>query len=301
MGLRYDIVDVFTDQPFLGNQLAVVHGGAELSSAQCQTLAQEFGYSESTFPQPGGPDGYSTRIFTPEGEIPFAGHPTLGTAWVLRERDELTSTQVTQTCGAGDITVRFTEDLVELSATPRDLAGPVSPAVLGELLASIGLSAQDLAGDAWVAGCGLSFLHVPVPEDALARAHPTSGAFAPTFSEIRSLPDLGPVHDLLDAVNLYALVDRSDPFELHARVFVPGAGVAEDPATGSAAAGLGMVLVARGLLEDGGQYLIRQGREMGRPSRLLGRVDVADGRAARCHVAGQVQHVASGEILVPLS
>ena len=84
--LSYDIVDVFTDRPFAGNQLAVVHGADELGTAQCLALAKEFGFSETTFPSSAVVDGaeYSTRIFTPGGEIPFAGHPTLGTAWVLR-------------------------------------------------------------------------------------------------------------------------------------------------------------------------------------------------------------------------
>jgi trans-2,3-dihydro-3-hydroxyanthranilate isomerase len=82
-------------------------------------------------------------------------------------------------------------------------------------------------------------------------------------------------------------------------VFVPGVGVPEDPATGSAAAGLGMALVASGLLPEGGRYDIVQGVEMGRPSALFGRVEASDGRATRCHVAGQVQPVASGEIAVP--
>jgi trans-2,3-dihydro-3-hydroxyanthranilate isomerase len=86
---------------------------------------------------------------------------------------------------------------------------------------------------------------------------------------------------------------------VHSRVFVPGVGVAEDAATGSAAAGLGIALVAGGLLPEGGSYAITQGVEMGRPSSLAGRVEAAGGRATLCHVAGQVQPVASGEIVVP--
>ena len=88
MRLPYDIVDVFTDHPFAGNQLAVVHGAGDLTGAQCLALAQEFGYAETTFPVPGDQGRYATRIFTPGTEIPFAGHPTLGTAWVLRSRGE---------------------------------------------------------------------------------------------------------------------------------------------------------------------------------------------------------------------
>src|SRR3954452_25553867 len=105
MRLAFDVVDVFTDQPFAGNQLAVVHGADDLSTEQCQALAREFNFSESTFPSTEVVDGreYATRIFPPGSETPFAGHPTLGTAWVLRERGLLTSDEVVQLCGAGRV------------------------------------------------------------------------------------------------------------------------------------------------------------------------------------------------------
>ena len=298
MRLGYDVVDVFTDRPFAGNQLAVVHGADELSGAQCLAIAQEFGFSETTFPATPIDAGreYATRIFTPGREIPFAGHPTLGTAWVLRERGLLTCDEVVQRCGAGPIAVRFGDDRVELSATPRDLAGPVGQDVVKDLLALVGLSLRDLAGDVWVAGCGLSFVHLPVREEAVLRAVASSG---PLVDLAERLAPLGPLEDLLDALNVFAVAGEAPRLAVHARVFVPGVGVPEDPATGSAAAGLGMALVAAGLLPDGGRYDITQGVEMGRPSRLHGRVEVADGRATRCHVAGQVQPVASGEITVP--
>jgi trans-2,3-dihydro-3-hydroxyanthranilate isomerase len=103
------------------------------------------------------------------------------------------------------------------------------------------------------------------------------------------------LEDPLEGVNLYAL----DGPAVRARVFVPGLFVPEDPATGSAAAGLGMALVARGVLPDGGRYEITQGVEMGRPSRLFGRVDAEHGVPTRCHVAGRVFPVARGTIAVP--
>lgn len=298
--LAYDIVDVFTDRPFAGNQLAVVHGADGLSTEQCQALAREFGFSESTFPSSSVVDGstYATRIFTPEQEIQFAGHPTLGTAWVLRSLGLLTGDTATQECGAGPIGVRFDGDLVQLTADPHDLAGPVPPDVVRGLLRMLGLSLSDLAGETWVAGCGLSFVHIPVSEEAVVRAVPTSGPF-PDLAE--KLAGLGHLDDLLDAVNLYAVAGAAPRLDVHARVFVPGAGVPEDPATGSAAAGLGMALVATGLLPEGGGYSITQGVEMGRPSALSGRVEATRGVATRCHVAGQVQPVASGEIAVPPS
>ena len=103
---------------------------------------------------------YATRIFTPEQEIPFAGHPTLGTAWALRSRGLLTADDATQVCGAGRIGVRFDGEQVELTAVPRDLAGPVPPDVVRALLRALGLLVSDVAGESWVAGCGLSFVHV---------------------------------------------------------------------------------------------------------------------------------------------
>jgi len=298
MRLPYDIVDVFTDRPFAGNQLAVVRGADDLTTAQCQALAQEFGFSESTFPSSSVTEGsaYATRIFTPSAEIPFAGHPTLGTAWVLRAHGLLTADVVTQHCGAGEIGVRFDGDLVELSAIPRDLAGPVPPDLVRDVLRVLGLSRSDVAGEAWVAGCGLSFVHVPVTEEAVVRAVASGASFAALGEQLAAL---GEVADLLDAVNLYAVAGAAPSLDVHSRVFVPGVGVPEDPATGSAAAGLGMALVASGVLPEGGTYAIRQGVEMGRPSSLLGRFEAADGRATACHVAGRVQPVASGEIEVP--
>jgi trans-2,3-dihydro-3-hydroxyanthranilate isomerase len=199
-------------------------------------------------------------------------------------------------CGAGRIGVRFEGDVVRLTATPRDLVGPVPDDLVADLLGLLGLGAEDRAGEAWVAGCGLSFVHVPVTDDAVVRARSGGGTFA---AHAERLNALGEVRDLIDSVNLYAVSGEAPRLDVHARVFVPGAGVPEDPATGSAAAGLGMALVATGRLPAGGSYDIRQGIEMGRPSALAGRVEASDGRATLCHVGGSVRPVASGEIEVP--
>ena len=293
MRLAYDIVDVFTDRPFAGNQLAVVHGGRDLTTAQCQQIAREFNFSETTFPVPQSDDAYGVRIFTPGSEIPFAGHPTLGTAWVLRSQGRLSGDSATQHCGAGEVGVRFIGDrTVELSARPRDSVGHDGRFV-ARLLADLGLFPSDLDGPVWVAGCGLTFAYVPVVDDALGRVHVPSRA----LSEYDDQPD---VRDPMDGVDVYSVVRSGDDLDVHARVFVPGLSVPEDPATGSAAAGLGIALVETGRLPGGGSYTIRQGLEMGRPSTLHGRVDVdADGRPVMSHVAGEVQTVARGEIEVP--
>ncbi|MGZ4489290.1 MAG: PhzF family phenazine biosynthesis protein [Nocardioidaceae bacterium] len=296
MRLHYDIVDVFTDRPFAGNQLAVVHGGDDLTAEQCLTLAREFNFSEITFPSSAVTDGteYATRIFTPGGEIPFAGHPTLGTAWVLRSQGLLTSAEATQVCGAGRIGVRFAEgDSVELSAVPRVLVGPLERPLVNAMLSDLGLTVADLAGEVWAAGCGLTFVHLPVTEEAVVRARPSSRPVSGYAERV------GGTQDPIEGLNLVAVSGEAPSLRVHARVFVPGLLVPEDPATGSAAAGLGMALVASGLLPEGGRYDISQGHEMGRPSTLHGRVTAESGTVSLCQVSGQVQHVGTGEIAVP--
>ena len=153
--LSYDVVDVFTDRAFAGNPLAVVHGADALDDAQLLAIAREFNLSETTFPaavEDGG-TGYPVRIFTPGGEIPFAGHPTLGTAWVLQQHGLLPAGTVVQHCGAGDIGVRLPDEpagQVRLRATPRELGEPLDAVAVA---ATLGLSPEDVAGEARIAGC----------------------------------------------------------------------------------------------------------------------------------------------------
>ncbi|MGH3509379.1 MAG: PhzF family phenazine biosynthesis protein, partial [Nocardioidaceae bacterium] len=198
MRLPFDIVDVFAERPFAGNQLAVVRNGGALTGDQCLTIAREFGFSETTFPAPVNGEEYSTRIFTPGGEIPFAGHPTLGTAWVLRSHGLLVGEAVTQVCAAGRIGVTFGE-MVSLSATPHDLVGPLADDLVEALLADLGLAIDDLAGEVWLAGTGLTFVHVPVAESAIASARQSACPLA-SYGERLSGGCLDPV----DGINLYA-------------------------------------------------------------------------------------------------
>jgi trans-2,3-dihydro-3-hydroxyanthranilate isomerase len=294
--LSYDVVDVFTDRPFAGNPLAVVHGAEELDDEQLLAIAREFNLSETTFPGAvdEGAGGYAVRIFTPGGEIPFAGHPTLGTAWVLQQHGRLAGGTVVQHCGAGDIEVRLSGDgPVHLRATPRDHAGPLDAAAVA---AAVGLSSEDVAGEAWVAGCGLSWVHLPVRAEALARCRVGAGSEA-------VLAGHEGLRDPVGGVNVYAVDGRDQAapgaLAVRSRVFCPDVGVTEDPATGSAAVGLGIVLAATGALPDGGDYTIRQGVEMGRPSTLYARVEAVAGRATACEVGGGVVSAAAGTLAVP--
>jgi trans-2,3-dihydro-3-hydroxyanthranilate isomerase len=298
--LSYDIVDVFTDRPFAGNPLAVVQGAQDLSTSQLQSLASEFNLSETAFPTTTtaldrAADGlsYQVRIFTPAAEIPFAGHPSIGTAWVLR-RDELIRVgSVTQHCQAGRVKLAVPADPagpIELEASPSGVSQPIASA---PVLRAVGLSDEDGQGLVRVSGCGLDFVFLRVDRSALERAVPAVSPLA----KIASLPGRDPI----GGVSVYA-VNAADqlPLRIRARVFCPDVGVLEDPATGAAALGLGPVLVADGALPNsGGSYIIDQGVEMGRPSVLRCRVEAAGAVATRCFVAGHVTPLAAGRIRVP--
>jgi len=304
--LRFEVVDVFTDQAFSGNPLAVVYGSEGLSTEQLRRIAMEFNLSETTFPydptseeRESGAD-YRVRIFTPTEEIPFAGHPTLGTAWSLRRAGRIEPGARRQLCGAGLIGVQVSDDergRVELSAAPRDHAEALRPDDAAAVASLVGLTAHDLVADGYGAGCGLSWLYLQVSREALDRSRPSGRR----VSELGL--DLPFLRDPYDGIAVYAVEETGVPSALRveARVYVPGYGIPEDPATGSAAAGLGLVLVASGVAAGEGEtsYTISQGVAMGRPSTLHGRVEASDGRATLVHVSGHVVPVTTGTIAIP--
>lgn len=278
--LAYEVVDVFTDRPFAGNPLAVVLDADDLPDEALQALAAEFALSETAFPMQAG-DGadYRLRIFTPEVELPFAGHPSVGAAWVLHRLGRLPTGDVVQSCGAGQLPVRVSAEEVVLSGGRLTCGSELDP---GPLLAAVGLHVADLAGAPRRAGCGIDFTYLPVTDDALAR----------------TMPDLPALRRL--GLGTGVSVTAWRPGEAHSRVFVPGVGVAEDPATGSAALGLGAYLAAAGALADGEtRYLVRQGTHMGRPSTMRCTVRIEGGAATAATVAGSVVPVARGQVRRP--
>jgi trans-2,3-dihydro-3-hydroxyanthranilate isomerase len=283
--LPYEVVDVFTDRPFTGNPLAVVFDAERLETAQLQAIAAEFHLSETVFLLPPGQPGatYRARIFTPVAELPFAGHPSVGAAVTAVRRGLVPAAgTVIQECGAGLLPLVVRGDRATLTGGTPTL-GPELPA--GPLLAAVGLAGPELAGPApRVAGCGLEFPFLLVRPEAVPRA-----GVDPVAAREHGVSE----------VSVFAW----DPAArvAHARVFVPGLGVPEDPATGSAALGLGVWLVGSGLLPGEGEssYLVRQGEEIGRPSRLAGTVSAAGGAAVSATVTGSVVPIAHGEIAVP--
>ncbi len=280
--LSYEIVDVFTDRPVAGNPLAVVFGADGLARDQMQALAREFHLSETVFVLPPTVEGatYRARIFTPEQELPFAGHPSVGVAVTQMRRGLFRPGVVLQECGAGILPIDVDDDGRATVTGGAPSVGPeLDPA---PLLSAVGLTEADYAGPApRIAGCGLDFPFLSVHPDAVGRARPG-----------RPVAGVGDV-----------CVFSWDPAQRrsHARVFASDKGVSEDPATGSAALGFGVWLVAAGLLPDDAEssYVVRQGAEMHRPSTLDCVVSAVDGYVVRVTVTGSVVHIALGEITIP--
>lgn len=283
MTITYDLVDVFTDHAYAGNPLAVVHGGSVLTGVQMQALANEFNLSETVFVLPPTAPGadYRARIFTPARELPFAGHPSVGAAWVLARAGLIGPGDVVQECGAGLLPVEVTEHGARITGGAPETGGDLDGAALA---AAVGLAPEDLDPDlpAGVAGAGVSFAFLPVRPDAVARAEvPPAAAIAAATEGLVGL----------------AVVSHRAP-DAHVRVFAPGAGVPEDPATGSAAVALAVFLAGRGVLADGQTGMaVAQGAEMGRPSLLSVLAHCDGGRAVRTSVHGNVVAVARGEVL----
>jgi trans-2,3-dihydro-3-hydroxyanthranilate isomerase len=278
--LSYEVVDVFTDRPFAGNPLAIVFGAEALAKDQMQALAQEFHLSETAFVLPPTVDGatYRLRIFTPAAELPFAGHPSIGTAVTLARRGLIPTGDVHQECDVGVLPVHVGDGRATLTGAPPSIGPELDPA---RYVAAVGLSTADLAGlPVRLAGCGLAFPYVSVRPDAVSRAMAT------------------PVAGVAD---VYVFAWDAERRVAHARVFATGLGVAEDPATGSAALGLGVWLVGVGLLPGDGdsEYTVRQGLEIHRPSTLECIVSAVDNQAVRVAVTGSVVPIARGEIAVP--
>jgi trans-2,3-dihydro-3-hydroxyanthranilate isomerase len=292
MSHRFHIVDVFAEALYAGNPLAVVCDAGDLDRETMQRIAREFGFSETTFvTSPASEAGTAVRIFTPAEELPFAGHPTLGTAWVIREHllrggaDALTLV-----LGVGRVPVAFTPEpgggeLVWLTAPPVSLERRLAPA---QIAPALGLADSEIRVDLPVTEVRAGVHQLLVPLTSLAavrRARLDPAAFAPLRAQ--GFPD---------HVYLFARETEGADNQLHARMFFTAGGVREDPATGSATACLGAYLLAHGSYGERFALRIEQGLEMGRPSLL--RLEVTGPAAgAKIRVGGRVLESARGELL----
>jgi trans-2,3-dihydro-3-hydroxyanthranilate isomerase len=302
MKAHYLTADVFTDQRFGGNQLAVFPDAKEIAPELMQQIAREFNYSETTFVLP--PDDPShtakVRIFTPGGELQFAGHPTIGTAHVLASIGAVpltrAETRIVLEEGVGPVavTIRAIDgqpDFSELSAAKLPEVGPRPPS--NETLASIlSLSPDDvLSGDMSpeAVSCGTPFLFVPLRDrDAVGRARVKLDLFEAALNRYFTAK-----------VFLFAMDGERPGSDVRARMFAPSIGVAEDPATGSAAVALGGDLAARDPRFEGTlRWVVEQGFEMGRPSILEVEADKKDGKITAARVGGRTVLVCDGTMTI---
>jgi trans-2,3-dihydro-3-hydroxyanthranilate isomerase len=299
---RYVTADVFTDAPFGGNQLAVFPDARGIPEHRLLDITREFNYSETTFVYPAEEQGHTrrVRIFTPGGEIPFAGHPTVGTAHVLAAIGEIPLTGDTTPIvlgeGVGPVPVEIRAKngvpvFAQLTVAKLPEKGPTSPdrALLARVLC---LNESDLMGAHWEPqgwSCGLPFLYVPLmSRDAVSRAKLRIDEW-----------ELHVKGTWAQDIFLFAMQGEREGSDIHARMFGPGVNVAEDPATGSACAGLAGYLAARETRSGSLKWRVEQGFEMGRPSILELEAEVADGTCSAVRVGGSTVLVAEGTIEVP--
>ena len=289
MKYRFITADVFTDKPFGGNQLAVLPDARGLDDEQMLNVTREFNFSETVFVFP--PERGHTRklrIWTPAGEIPFAGHPTVGAAHVLAAIGDIplnggeTHIVFEENVGPVPVMIRAHNGqpvFAQLTAAKLPEVGPPAPA--RETLADIlSLEAKDLVGAQWApqaVSCGLPFLLVPLRDrDAVKRSRirldhwerALGGAWA-------------------REIMVFSRDPEREGSDIRARMYGPGVSVPEDPATGSACAALGGYLAARDTTTDGTlRWVVEQGFEMGRPSILEIEVDKRNGAVTAVRVGG---------------
>jgi trans-2,3-dihydro-3-hydroxyanthranilate isomerase len=296
--------DVFTETPFGGNPLAVFPDARGIDPAMFQTIAREFTLSETTFVTPveGAPLRRRVRIFTPTYELPFAGHPTVGTAVALAElgafswpRSE-SELAITLEEEAGSVPVTLERRLgralhATLTAPRLPERGPDGPDAAG-LARVLGLAADRLSPTLRPASwsSGVRFCCVPLRDaDALASIALDLSAWRELMAEAWAKP-----------VYAFALDDPRRGREIRARMFAPSLGMAEDPATGAAAVAIaGYLAEVQELPREGtASWIIRQGEEMGRPSRLALEADFAGGKLTAVRLGGSAVRMTQGALRI---
>jgi PhzF family phenazine biosynthesis protein len=276
-------VDVFSATPYLGNPVAVVLDGEGLSDQQLQTVARWTNLSETTFVLPATtPDAdYRLRIFTPSCELPFAGHPTLGSAhaWLEHGGEPASDDRVVQECQAGRVTVRREPDgsgamVLSFAAPPTIRSGPVDDAYLDEVVAALGLPRSSVVAHQWVDnGPGWAVLQLSTAEAVLALR-----------------PDLSRIPTAM--VGVIGAYPAGSDHDYEMRTFAPRAGVAEDPVCGSMNASVAQWLMRSGAVD--GNYRVSQGTCVGRAGTVALRVD----EAGTIWVGGATTTCISGSITV---
>jgi len=273
---RYVVVDVFTNEALAGNQLAVFTDAREIPETQLQRLAKEMNFSETTFVYPPENGGHvKMRIFTPGSELPFAGHPTLGTAFVLAAPLQLGEIRIETLAGIVPVRVEREGARIVFGRMEQPIPEWGPYAQPEELLAVLGAEHSGLPVEVYHQGPG----HIFVELGSAAEV----AALTPDFPALARLTPHGAA----------CFAAAGDGWKL--RVFLPAQGIAEDPATGSAAGPLALHLARHGRIAFGDEIEIAQGAEIGRPSTLYARVDGSADAVDGMEVGGSAVVVARGE------
>jgi len=286
--LPFYLVDVFAIEKFSGNQLAVFYGAEKLSGEEMQKIAREINFSESTFIQSGppAPEGYPVRIFTPEEEIPFAGHPTLGTAFVIREKIvKKPLERVELKLGVGSIPVTFGKEMLWMEQNPPDL-GEIYPPE--EIAGILGLNPEEIDSRFPIqdVSTGLPFILIPLPDrETLYRVVVDRRQYLDFIGDKRAKSLVAFAPGAIQTSN-----------DMSVRVFADYYGVPEDPATGSAGGCLtGYLVEHRYWGTELVDMRVEQGQAIGRPS-LLHLRGYRKGGIIKIEVGGRVIEVASGDL-----
>jgi trans-2,3-dihydro-3-hydroxyanthranilate isomerase len=277
--LRYVVCDVFTDTPLTGNQLAVFTDATELDDERMQLLAREMNFAETVFvlrPEEGG--HVRIRIFTPSLELPFAGHPVLGSAVVLGGPLQLV--EILLETGSGIVPVQLEREGARIvfarMSQPIPAWRPYDRS--DELLAALAVERSELPIEVYELGPTHVFVALASEEDVASLA-----------------PDMGALADHPAGINCFA----GDGARWKTRVFLPSAGIPEDPATGSGAGPLAIHLARHGRISFGDEIEISQGVEIHRPSTLYARAEGSGDRVDAVEVGGSAVIVARGEFRLP--
>lgn len=299
--VHYFTLDVFTDRRFGGNPLAVILDARGLTEAEMLQVTREFNFSESTFVLP-AEDAHTTRrvrIFTPGGEVPFAGHPTVGTAIALvfsgdvRADGDAVQVVLGENVGPVPVTVRLRDGVPEWAQLSVAQMPTEEPPIDAAIVCGVmGLQPSDLLPASThaprVTSCGLPFLLVPVAtRDAVERARVRAESFERHFEGTTA-----------EMMMVFTPISDTPGVDIHCRVFCPGVNVPEDPATGSANAALGGYLAARTPRTGTLTWTTQQGVEMGRPSRLEIEVDKSGETITAVRVGGGAVLMSEGRLRV---
>ncbi len=274
---RYVVADVFTDRPLAGNQLAVFTDARELPEVLLQPLAREINFSETVYVYPPGRGGHARiRIFTPKAEMRFAGHPVLGTAFVLGGPLQLAEIRLETGAGVVPVTLERDGPRIVFGRMAQPIPRVEPFAAEKDLLAALRVDGSELPVELYDLGIRHVYVALPSPDD-VARLEPDLTALARLTGYV--------------GANCFA----GEGARWKTRMFAPGDGVPEDPATGSAAGPLAVHLARHGRIAFGQEIEIEQGAEVGRPSRLWARADGSAERIERVEVGGSAVLVARGE------